>query len=311
MPDFAMIPRAACWIPIGALLSSAWLHAQPIVWAAAPLSTNLTSTGAEMDQAFRFELGVFEDSFVPTEGNKEQWAQYWRPAKRTGYNTLGKDFSAEFVVEHNDPPFTPGKQTYIWGFRGDALAGEWILFKNDLWTWPVPADPNGFPPPLPLLWFAEDEDTTAILGQIHASGTPFLMQSAAVTHAAPPTTTWNQWRQENLTGEALDGPHDDPDHDGTPNLLEFVLGTAPKVANPPVATPVILESGHAVITIPRRIDHQVTLTIEVSGDLAIWHSGPAQVEISNEGLAALVARDLTPPGPANPRRFIRLKASLP
>jgi hypothetical protein len=302
-----MIPRAACWIPIGTLLASAPLHAERILWSSPPGSTNLTSAGAEMDAGFRFELGVFEDPFVPAEGNKDQWAQYWRPAQRTGYNAAGKDFSAEYLVEDNDPPFTFGKQAYIWGFRGDALSGEWILLKSDSWTWPVP-DPFGINP-TPPQWAVEE--ATVILGQIHASGSPFRMKSAAVANAAPPATAWDQWRQENLTAEPLNGPHDDPDQDGTPNLLEFVFGTTPQVSNPPVATPVTLESGHAVITIPRRIDHAANLVVEVSGDLAVWNSGPAHVEITSNGPAALVARDLTPLGPANPQRFIRLKASLP
>jgi hypothetical protein len=300
-----MISRAACWIPIGALLSGAPLHAERILWSSPPGSTNLTSAGMEMDAGFRFELGVFEGAFVPNAGNKEQWAQNWRPAQRTGYNAAGKDYNAEFVVEDNDPPFTIGKQAYVWGFRGDAVSGEWILLKNESWTWPVP-DPFN---PFPLQWAAED--ATAILGQIDPGGTPFLIKSAAVTHAAPPATTWDQWRQENLTNEPLNGPLDDPDKDGTSNLLEFVFGTSPKVSNPLVATPVTLESGHAVITIPRRIDHVANLVVEVSGDLAVWNSGPAHVEITSNGPAALVARDLTPLGPANPQRFIRLKAALP
>ena len=258
-----------------------------------------------MDAGFRFELGVFEGTFLPTAENKEQWAQNWRPAQRTAYNATGKDFSAEYVVDDNDPPFTFGKQGYIWGFRGDAFSGEWILLKSVSWTWPIPNPFN----PLPLQWAVEDAN--AILGQINASGTPFRMKSAAVTNTAPPSTTWEQWRQENLTGEPLNGPLDDPDKDGNSNLLEFVFGTTPKVSNPPVATPVTLESGHAVITIPRRIDHTANLMVEVSGNLTVWNSDPTHVEILSNGLAALVARDLTPLGPANPQRFIRLKASLP
>jgi hypothetical protein len=262
-----------------------------------------------MDHAFRFELGVFEGTFDPAVADRELWAQNWRPAQRVVYNATAENFSAEYVVENNVPPFTAGKQAYIWGFRGDALSGEWILLTDVSWTWPEPVDPNAFPPPFPLDWLADD--ATPILGEINASGSPFLMKSAAVTNAAPPATTWEQWRQEFLTDEPLDDPDDDPDLDGTPNLLEFVFGSDPLTTNAPIATPVTLVSGHAVITIPRRIDHQAILTVEVSGDLVTWNSGPTHVEILSDGLAALVARDLTPLGPANPKRFIRLKAALP
>ncbi len=137
------------------------------------------------------------------------------------------------------------------------------------------------------------------------------MKSASVTNVAPPSTSFAQWQTEFLDGEPLNKPADDPDKDGVSNLLEFVFGTAPKTANAPVATPVALQSGHAVITIPRRIDHLVTLTVEVSGNLVTWNSGPLHTAIVSDEVAALVVRDLTPLSPANPRRFIRLKASLP
>jgi len=131
------------------------------------------------------------------------------------------------------------------------------------------------------------------------------MKSSAVRSYA-------QWKTAHLTGEPLNGPHGDPDADGTPNLLEFAYGTTPTAANAPVATPVVLDgSGHPVITIPRRIDHLANYIVEVSGDLVVWLSGPSHTEILQNDSAALVVRDLTPVSPANPKRFMRLKVSLP
>jgi hypothetical protein len=74
---------------------------------------------------------------------------------------------------------------------------------------------------------------------------------------------------------------------------------------------VALQSGHVVITVPRRLDRPATLTVEVSGNLVDWQSGPAHTEVLQDNEAALVVRDLTPLSPANPKRFIRLKAKLP
>lgn len=299
----------ACWIPIGALLACGSLHAERIFWFSPPGATNHTSiAGALMDGGYRFELGVFDGSFEPTSDNKGQWAQHWRPAQRIGYNAVGKDFSAEFVVEDNDPPFTVGKRAYIWGFRGDAVSGEWILFTDDSWNWPF-ANTTGIPNPLPPAWSAAD--ATPILGEINSSGSPFLMKSAAVTQAPPPDTTWDQFQAEIPSEEPLKGPNDDPDQDGIPNLLEFVFGTAPSVASAPVSTPVSLDSSHLVISIPRRIDHKTTLTVEVSGNLVDWNSGPSHTQILADDAGELLVRDRTPLDPAHPKRFIRLKASLP
>ena len=137
------------------------------------------------------------------------------------------------------------------------------------------------------------------------------MQSAAVTNAAPPPRHGNNGGPIIYAGEPLDAPGDDPDLDGTNNLMEFIFGTPPKTPGPPVATPVALASGSLQISIPRRSDHVADLTAEVSSDLALWQSGPAHTNVIDENPSSLIVRDLTPLDTAHPRRFIRLKASLP
>lgn len=134
------------------------------------------------------------------------------------------------------------------------------------------------------------------------------MKSASVTNAAPPSTSYLQWQTEHLPGEPLDGPGDDPDNDGVLNLLEFVFGTLPKTAGAPTVTPVSLVVGKLQIFIPRRIDRPAVLTVEVSPDLVNWSSGPAHTAVVTDDVSGLVVRDLTPLDPANPKRFMRLKA---
>jgi hypothetical protein len=275
-----------------------------ILWNSDAAATNKDSAGQSMAGGFRFELGVFTGTFVPTNSNKADWAANWNVAQRTSYNTSTKRFTDSFVVTHNTSPFTQGKAAYVWGFKGDPLAGEWILFRAASWTWPSAA---AFPPAFHE-WFAKD--ATAVIGQIHSDGTPFLMKSAAVVNAAPPTTTYAQWKADTLTGEPLNAKGDDPDQDGSSNLLEYVFGTPPTVAGAPVATPVSVVGGFLQIRIPRRTDHPATLTVEVSDDLENWFSGPAHTEVVDNGLEALVVRDLTPFGGAHPKRFMRLRASL-
>ena len=118
-----------------------------------------------------------------------------------------------------------------------------------------------------------------------------------------------------MAGEPLNAPTDDPDHDGTPNLLEFIFGTPPRLAGAPTATPVeivtVLGQRYLQITIPRLSDRVATLNVQVSSDLTNWDAGPAfTVEVSNTP-AAWVVRDLIPLDAAHPRRFMRLKAGLP
>ena len=291
--------------------------AQTILWNSDANAVNLTSSGQVMGSGFSFELGVFTGTFVPTTANKSDWAANWRVCRRmpnelarTPYELAFKRFSNSFTPINNDSPFSIGKAIYVWGFRGDALSGEWILFRATSWTFP---DANPPVPPLALEWFAKN--AIPIIGSINSSGSPFLMKSAAVTNAAPPPTTWAQWQIETLSGEPLNGPTQDPDSDGISNLLEFVFGTSPTTPNAPTDTPLSLVdiSGQKYLqmTVPRRIDHPASLIVQVSSDLSQWNSGVTYTVVVEDSSTSLIVRDLTPFNPDSPRRFMRLKASLP
>ncbi len=283
------------------------LGASEISWFSGFEATNLASDDSPMDAGFQFELGVFEGSFIPTLSNKDQWAANWRPAQRVDYSPATQSFDGVFTVENNDPPFTIGKPVYVWGWRLAGNAAEWILFRDTIWTWPEAA--FGFPE------YWEASEASAIIGEINETGSPFLMKSAAVTGAASPTTTWDQWQAKELAGEPLNGPQDDPDEDGTPNLLEFVFDTDPLTVTPPSPTPVTLvEDGgdrFLQIAIPRRIEHATELAVEVSPDLTAWQSGSLHTQVVADDVDGLVVRDLTPLSPSVPARFMRLKAMLP
>jgi hypothetical protein len=288
-----------------------------INWFSTLNRTNLTSTGQAMDSGFRFELGVFINGFTPTSANTSQWAANWRAAQRTTFNpgSTIRQFNSEFLVEDNDAPFTVGAAAYVWGFRGDASSSEWILIRNTTWTWPAPSLFNPTPPSWNAATAATPGTGVVILGSVHASGSPFLMQTAAVSNSAPPTTSWSLWQSEELTGSSLNGPNDDTDGDGLSNLLEFAFGTNPKAASPPIITPIsLLEiSGqrYLQITVPRRVDHAASLVVEVSSDLVNWSSGISHTQIVSNTTAALVVRDLTPFGGTTTRRFMRVRVLPP
>ena len=114
---------------------------ESVLWSSDANAVNQTSAGSPMDGGFKFEIGVFKGSFVPTSGNTASWAANWAPAARTPYLTATKRFADTVVANSNATPFTVGKTAYIWGFRGSPASGEWILFRASSWTWP---DANGF-----------------------------------------------------------------------------------------------------------------------------------------------------------------------
>lgn len=283
-------------------------RAETIYWYSAPAAENLTSSDLPMGAGFNFELGVFKGTFVPNDSNKSQWVANWVPAQRVTYNGPNQRYAGQYMVTNNTSPFTVGKTAYVWGFQGGTTASEWILFRASGWVWPAPnpLDPFG------LDW--NTASATAVLGTVTASGSLFLMKSAAVADIASPPTTWAQWQAAELAGEARNGPGDDPDGDGTVNLLEYVFGTPPVQAGAPpqMIVQIVNVSGQwfQQVSIPRRVDHPATLTVQVSPDLTNWAAGPAATVVVSDTPSALVVRDLTPISPGAPQRFFRLKAEL-
>jgi hypothetical protein len=292
------------------LLASCCLQLQAqIFYESDPGAVNLTSDGQPMGSDFHFEIGVFTGTFVPTAANVGEWATYWRSAQRSPYSTVSKRFADSFEVTENTAPFTIGKTAYIWGFRGDAGAGEWILFRAPSWTWP---GPTGFPPVF-YQWFASE--ATAVIGSINPTGSPYLMKSVSVNNAAPPSTSWAEWQGELLGGVALSAPGDDPDKDGISNLIEYVFGSSPVQANPPQPTSLsiteIAGQRYLQLSIPRRVDRSASLTVEVSDDMIQWNSGAGVTTVVESGPANWVVRDLEAIDQSRPKRFMRLKAALP
>ncbi len=272
------------------------LNAEVISWFSDANKINLTAAGAPMDAGFQFELGVFSAGFVPTPLNVSEWPAYWVAADSTSYNATTHRFAGQWTVTDNASPFLIGAAAWIFGHRTTPTGTDRILLRNTQWIWPAPDPLN----PIPTEWNAATANHV-VLGNVDPGGSPFLMKSAR-------GQSFTQWQTELLTGEPLAGPSDDPDGDGSSNLLEFIFGTPPKSAGPHTATPVTLAGGHTQIIIPRRPDRPALLTVEVSGNLADWQSGPTVTQLVDDGMDALIVRDLVPVDPVHPRRFMRLKA---
>lgn len=153
------------------------------------------------------------------------------------------------------------------------------------------ANPLIPPPPNANEWFTNASGVAAVIGSVDGTGSPFLMRSASVSGVLPPPTSWEQWRADMLAGEPLDGMNDDPDGDGLPNLLEFAFGSDPQQLNTAPAMPLTLENFASQkflqISVARRKDHVISLTVQVSSDLVAWDEG----EIIDDGLHAFIVRD--------------------
>ncbi len=155
-------------------------------------AANLRSDGSDMDVTFTFQMGVFEEGFLPVSGNLNQWLQRWIPlsdengdpasAPYLTINIGGGIFSNNFEgtaqitdnVTNPSDPFAPGTDSYLWGYnvRQGVGMGEWILLSNNSWKLPV-VDPASNELPPNRDWAVADTGTTAILGSVNPDYAPF------------------------------------------------------------------------------------------------------------------------------------------
>lgn len=125
-------------------------------------------------------------------------------------------------------------------------------------------------------------DTTAVQSETFfpaglpvTATNPFPVRSDLFTVGAPlPTINFATFISDTFPGETnplIIGPNADPDLDGVPNLLEFLLGTDPNDSGSSSQVRVISENGQVGIEFDRsRRVEGVTVAYETSTDLATW-----------------------------------------
>jgi len=130
------------------------------------------------------------------------------------------------------------------------------------------------------------------------------------------------WREQQFSTAAelsdpnVSGDSADPAGDGIPNLMKFALGLAAKtcsVARLPVAgTQTAGGKTYLTLTFAKiRALTDIAYTVQVSGDLKTWNSGPSYTARTDDGSTdQAVYRDLTAIQDS-PRRFMRLMVTRP
>jgi len=130
-----------------------------------------------------------------------------------------------------------------------------------------------------------------------------LSESADVTITGERLETW---RAAHFSAGEASGNAQDFDGDGLSNLVEYALGSDPRVIN---ASPAVtLESGYLTMNFSRpRALPDVSYAAEVSSDLVSWTTLPLEIVTDGE-VQAMRARDTMPSDGAS-RRFLRLRVT--
>jgi hypothetical protein len=138
---FSSILALAC------LILSAKAGAQTIQWGSSMFTTFEDSQGVTLDASYNFELGTFDNSFVPTLFNVDDWASNWRVFDTAVYNAALGVFSSTADMTPSGGSASPtgdasfdfqNLQAYIWiyNFNTPGPDTEWHLAAHNDWIFP-------------------------------------------------------------------------------------------------------------------------------------------------------------------------------
>ena len=198
-----------------------------VLWRTGGELAHHDSSGNALTSSFIFMLGAFDEGFTPLASNTADWAAHWHSLSTSAYDESNQLASGEGLFATNDPPFTEANRGYIWGFRADGKATEWILLTHPVWVWPF-AGGAGFPP----TWATNNAGVQTVVGTVdNTPSAPVHLTTAAVS-GDNPIITPQAWLAAYFTeaernNSSISGWMVDTDLDGYVNLMEYALGGTP------------------------------------------------------------------------------------
>lgn len=276
-------------LTLGLLILAQTTFSSEILWRCETTKLNEESSGRNFNEAMIFELGAFQDGFIPSAENIEQWVEHWVTLDHTDFNSVNGVFASKVKLENNVAPFTEGESAYIWGFN---YRGEWVLLKNEKWTWPDAEEEITFPSE----FFTADETTVAVFGEVNESlgGSFYHLKTVQVALAAPAEVRegWRneQFNPEQLVDSAISDWLADPDNDGRTNLEEFALFLDPNNRDADAFNLSFTAENRPVLSLNGQQNPQARLAIELSVDLKKWNRIPFVFQNSEDKINFLLDR---------------------
>jgi hypothetical protein len=138
--------------------------------------------------------------------------------------------------------------------------------------------------------------------------TTFDDTEATVVSDSPSEAWRSQYFGADAANPAIAGDSADPDHDGSPNLLEYAFATHPREASPsPLRDPETDGDSFAVTYQINTDATDINSQLQWSDDLAAWSAAPASNAIISENQNVRTIRATLPA--TSTRKFLRLRVS--
>lgn len=138
------------------------------------------------------------------------------------------------------------------------------------------------------------------------------LQGAGNSYTVEIMNAPEDWRQgvftaAELADASISGDRADPDLDGLPTLMEYLLGTDPRIANPSPLKPLVFPDRVGFSFIARNDRGNVRVTLQYSRTLEVWTNGQF-VEFAGTGNpGSTVIVSLLAPTTAWEQMFARLR----
>ena len=249
-------------------------------------------------------------------GSSEGYHWYW---SAESYFNIGDSMGRAMMALL--PPLSSAKNILTFDFPGQPATT--ISGTNISVTVPYGTSVTALAPTFTLSPLAAASPASGATGNfttpqtytVTAQDLTTQVYTVTVTVAPSPFSTWASNPAQGLTAGVNDGPLDDPDRDGIPNLLEFTLGGAPMVSSQSIL-PKVTPSGNNWLFEYDRSDLSLspatTQVVEYGSDLAGWT--PVTIPTTTAGIVTItpgspsdhVTVTIASPGA---KCFVRLKVT--
>jgi hypothetical protein len=212
------------------------------------------------------------------------------------------------------PPVIPGKVAQLNTLASDPDDPEHTL----TYTWsPIASPPGGSISFSPNANNDSKQSTASFTGAgthtlrvtvTDPSGRSVSSEIAVLVEARD----FDSWISQQTGTNGMNDPEDDPDHDGTANLMEYALGGLPGTVDPgilPISSLMEINGmAYPVLNVVRNPQATgISFTVETSNDLLDWKSGAGETEVLVNQPGLLVVRSMRAADASNPAQFLRLK----